>query len=187
MSESDSSVDVVRMNIRRVLATWTPVMMAATVGLGVPVSAPATAATGSFPEEGAYATQGDSTIISDDGELQVSWIASQVFPWEGGIPTRWQVDVIYANTSDNVLYLTCEGWDTSNVRETIFRDGKNIGHVEAEHDLCSDHPDWNANLSPQHRLLLSWAVFHNVPWKGDEVSLQWGDYGTSKPLDPFGH
>ncbi|WP_158973357.1 hypothetical protein [Streptomyces griseus] len=165
-------------------------MIAAALCLGTPpdtTSAAGASAARMFPAAGAYATQGASTIISDDGRLQVSWIGSQVFPWEGGIPTRWQVDVIYHNTSDHVLYLTCKGWDTGKVREYISRGGRNIGHVEAEHDLCSDHPDWNANLSPNHRLVLSWAVFHNVPRIGDQVSLQWGTYGTSKALDPFGH
>lgn len=175
------------MNIRRALAVSTPAMMAATIGLSAPANAPSAIKDISFPKAGAYATQGGSTIISDDGELQVSWIASQVFPWEGGIPTRWQVNVIYHNMSDRVLYLTCKGWDTSKVRENIFRDGENIGFVKAEHDLCSDQPKWNANLSPNHRLFLSWAVFHNVPRVGDEVSLQWGHYGTSEALDPFGH
>lgn len=181
--------DVISMNIRRAVAASTPVLMAAITGLSSPLGNPSNAATSdsSFPQAGAYATQGNSTTISDDGGLQVSWIASQVLPWEGGIPTRWQVNVIYNNTSDQVVYLNCDGWDTGKVRENIFRQGHSIGYVKAEHDLCSDHPDWNANLSPDHRLFLSWAVFHNVPRIGDQVALQWGDYGTSAKLDPFGH
>ncbi|MEH0443666.1 hypothetical protein QA811_08280 [Streptomyces sp. B21-102] len=164
-------------------------MMAAAIGLSTAPTEPSQAATAAitFPEAGAYATQGNSNIISDDGELQVSWIASQVFPWEGGIPTRWQVNVIYNNTSDHVIYLTCQNSDIGKMRENIFRKGRDIGYVKAERDLCSDHPEWNANLSPNHRILMSWAVFHNVPRVGDRVSLQWGDYGISEALDPFGH
>ncbi|MFF9812091.1 hypothetical protein [Streptomyces sp. NPDC014006] len=166
-----------------------PVMMSAAIGLSATPAGPASAATttDSFPEAGAYATQGNSNVISDNGELQVSWIASQVFPWEGGIPTRWQVNVIYNNTSDHIVYLTCKGWDTGKVREEISGPGKNTGYVKAEYDLCTEHPEWNANLSPNHRILMSWAVFHNVPRIGDRVSLHWGDYGTSEKLDPFGH
>lgn len=177
---------VVSMNIRRVLAAGTPVILAAAIGLSAPLNE-ASAVPSSFPQAGAYATQGDSTIIYDDGELQISWIASQVFPWEGGIPTRWQVNVIYYNMSNHVIYQTCEDWDNATVRENIFRNGKSIGYVKAEYDLCSKHPNWNASLSPNHRLLMSWAVFHNVPRLGDQVSLQWSDYGTTKRLDPFGH
>jgi hypothetical protein len=177
------------MNIRRALAASSPVVMVAAIGLSAaPAEQPSVVtAASSFPEAGAYATQGKSNVISDDGEVQVSWIASQVFPWEGGIPTRWQVNVIYNNTSDHVVYLTCQGWDTGKIRENIFRQGKSTGYVKAEHDLCSDHPEWNANLSPNHRIIMSWAVFHNVPRIGDRVSLQWEDYGTSQALDPFGH
>jgi hypothetical protein len=177
---------VVRMNTQRAMAAGTPIAVAAAFGLIAPLDE-SSQPTNAFPKPGAYATQGNSTVISDDGELEVSWIASQVFPWEGGIPTRWQVNVIYYNKSNNVLYLTCKDWDKEGVRENIVRKGKSIGYVKAERDLCSEHPNWNANLSPNHRFVMAWAVFHNVPRLGDRVSLQWDDYGTSKALDPFGH
>ncbi|MFF5370723.1 hypothetical protein [Streptomyces sp. NPDC013187] len=164
-------------------------MMAAAIGLSTAPAGPSQAATAAsaFPEAGAYATQGDSNIISDDGELQVSWIGSQVLPWEDGVPTRWQVNVIYYNMSDHILYLSCQDWGAEKTKENISRQGRDIGQVKAEYNLCSEHPEWEANLSPNHRILMSWAVFHNVPRVGDRVSLQWGDYGTSKALDPFGH
>ncbi|WP_060905370.1 hypothetical protein [Streptomyces scabiei] len=140
---------------------------------------------GPFPEAGRYKTQGGPTTLYDDGDVLVAWDTSRVFKWEGGIPTRWQVNVTYFNRSDESVNLTCGGWDTDQVRETIYREGKSIGYVSAERDLCSENPDWNKDLGP-NETVKSWAIFHNVPWLGDRVELQWGDVGTSQQLNPFG-
>jgi len=95
------------------------------------------------------------------------------------------VNVRYTNESSEIRYFTCNGWqDPAKVKEWFLRDGMEIGYVAADHTLCSDHPDTNFTLAP-HRSFVSWARFHNVPWKGDRIAIEWGEFGKGKYINPY--
>ncbi len=81
--------------------------------------------------------------------------------------------------------------DPSLAKEWFFRDGKEIGHVPATSTSCSERPDANFTLGPGRSFQL-WATFHNVPWHGDGLSLEWSivnrnalPHPRSAFVDPF--
>lgn len=60
----------------------------------------------------------------------------------------------------------------------------NSGTVPAEETYCSRNPDLTFSIEPGGAYY-GWAIFHNVPWEGGVVSLEWGDKGSSAWVDPW--
>jgi hypothetical protein len=58
------------------------------------------------------------------------------------------------------------------------------GTVAAGTITCSQNPDSTVTVPPGGSYT-SAATFHNVPWPGSAVALQWGDVGTSAYVYPF--
>jgi hypothetical protein len=58
------------------------------------------------------------------------------------------------------------------------------GLVSAGSTSCSANPDMQVPLAPGASLTFQ-ATFHNVPWPGSSVAIQWGNAGTSAPVNPF--
>jgi hypothetical protein len=123
-----------------------------------------------------------------DSKFSIYWAWSTVEqPPPGQVPQYFHVNVQFFNESSDILYFTCQGWeDPAKAKEWFFRDGKAIGYVAADHTLCSDHPDTNFSLAPG-RSFVSWARFHNVPWKGDQIAIEWGEYGEGSFVDPYAY
>ena len=138
------------------------------------------------PKPGTYAPSGDG-VVHAERQWSVHWSWSEVEkPGPGQVPQYFHVYVTYRNDSNNILYFTCRGWEDPKLsKEWFLRDGRRIGYVAADATLCSTRPQTNFTLGPG-RSFVSWATFHNVPWKGDRISVQWGNLGSSRYLNPYG-
>lgn len=138
------------------------------------------------PKPGSYVPGRGDPVIYLGADFDISWAWSTVeAPPPGQVPQFFHVNVRYTNSSPNILYFTCSGWeDPTKVKEWFYRNGKVIGYVAADHTLCSDHPDANFTLAPG-RFFVSWARFHNVPWIGDRIAIEWGEFGRGAFLDPY--
>lgn len=60
----------------------------------------------------------------------------------------------------------------------------NTASIAAEETFCSRNPNFTGSIKPG-AAHFNWAIFHNVPWKGGQVSLEWGGYGRSRWVDPW--
>uniref|UniRef100_A0AAU1ZU90 Secreted protein n=1 Tax=Streptomyces sp. NBC_00093 TaxID=2975649 RepID=A0AAU1ZU90_9ACTN len=140
---------------------------------------------GNCPAPGTYAPGGDGVVRVEPGwSLHWSWSEVEKPP-AGQVPQYLHVYVTYRNDSDRVLYFTCRGWEDPELsKEWFLRDGRKIGYVAADATLCSTQPQADFTLGPG-RSFVSWATFHNVPWKGDRISVEWGGLGSSRYLDPY--
>jgi len=58
------------------------------------------------------------------------------------------------------------------------------GSVSASSTTCSQDPGWSAEVPPGGTAEV-YVTFHNVPWPGVAVAIQWGNVGTSAPVFPF--
>jgi hypothetical protein len=120
------------------------------------------------------------------GVFKVVWTESVVQPYSSGVPLYWTAYVTYANFSSSDQNLSCPGdWpDASFVSENMSGGAGDDGTVAAETTTCSQNPDSTVTVPPGGSYTSS-ATFHNVPWPGSAVALQWGDVGTSAYVYPF--
>jgi hypothetical protein len=58
------------------------------------------------------------------------------------------------------------------------------GMVSAGSTSCSEDPGQAVTVQPGHTYIYL-ATFHNVPWPGSAVAIQWGNAGTSASVYPF--
>jgi hypothetical protein len=58
------------------------------------------------------------------------------------------------------------------------------GTVYAGNSYCDEKPGVTLTV-PSRGSFTDWGTFHNVPWPGSEVSLTWGQWGTSPSVYPF--
>jgi hypothetical protein len=133
---------------------------------------------------GWYRNSGPS-IIFEDSRVRITWENSYIYPYPGQSPLYWYAEVIYLNTSSQTWQLTCSGQaDPSLIREHITRGTTYLGYVAAEETFCSRNPNFNVPVGPgaAHH---NWAIFHNVPWPGDKVSLEWAWAGFSAWVNPW--
>ena len=136
-------------------------------------------------QAGTYA--GPDTVISDDySGFKVVWTSSVVQPYSSGVPLYWTAYLTYTNISSSSLTLTCPGdWvDASYVAEQMSGGDGDDGMVSAESTTCTEDPDESVAVAPGGTFT-SFATFHNVPWPGSAVAIEWGDAGTSAPAYPF--
>ena len=130
---------------------------------------------------------GPDALINGDFEgFQVVWTESVVQQYSSGVPLYWTAYVTYTNISSSSQTLGCPGdWpDASFVGENMSGGDGDDGYVAASSTTCSEDPSWTEDVSPGDAVELS-ATFHNVPWPGSAVALQWGDAGTSAYVYPF--
>lgn len=121
---------------------------------------------------------GGSYLIYDDTRLRIMWQNSYVYKYPGNSPLYWYAQVIYSNLSSEPLPLTCAGRTNPSLVKEHMRGTANAGFVAAEETFCSRNPSFTTSLKPGETHY-EWAIFHNVPWKGGEVSLEWMPYGFS--------
>lgn len=128
-------------------------------------------------------------VIYEDSQLNfnVTWQHSVVeTPPPGQVPQWFKVLVAYINHSNSTIHFTCSGvTDPQLDKEWFYRNGKVIGYVPASSTTCSNNPGLTFDLGPGQAIEL-YAVFHNVPWKGDGISINWGTVNPqSNPRSAF--
>ena len=132
-------------------------------------------------------SNGTSALICEDcagSTLQITWQNSYVCKYPGTDPLYWYAQIMYLNTGSKTLNITCDkNPDPSAVRENMSGT-RNSGYVTAEETFCSRNPGRIVSLEPGEALD-NWAIFHNVPWKGGQVSLADDYYGSSTWVDPW--
>jgi hypothetical protein len=128
----------------------------------------------------------DAVITSDENGIQVVWTSSVVQPYSSGVPLYWTAYLTYTNVSSSAVTLACPGnWpQASYVAEVMSGGAGDDGLVSAETTTCSQHPSLTVTVPPGGTYT-AFATFHNVPWPGSNVSIEWGDLGTSTPVNPF--
>jgi hypothetical protein len=86
----------------------------------------------------------------------------------------WRAQVWYTNVGNRPYRVVCQGATNPNrYKEHIRRGGEYLGDVAAETTFCTRRGEgWSKVIQPG-RTLKSWALFHNVPWRGDKVSIEW--------------
>jgi Protein kinase domain len=131
---------------------------------------------------------GPNALISGNyGGFKVVWTESVVQPYSSGVPLYWTAYVTYTNIESSTLSLGCTGdvADLSSVREYISGGaGDTGGFVPADSTTCSENPSWTVDVQPGGTAEAD-VTFHNVPWPGSAVALQWGDVGMSAYVYPF--
>jgi hypothetical protein len=126
-------------------------------------------------------------LIARDGTFELVWASSFIEPPPAGqVPQWWRVSIRYTNLTNADQGITCVGAsDPALSKEWFYRDGKQIGYVPASQTFCSDHPNFVTAIPPHGSRLFS-ARFHNVPWVGDRISIEWAGYNQqTRPRSPF--
>jgi hypothetical protein len=127
------------------------------------------------PRAGLYAPDKDPVIFNDKvNHYRIVWIADYVQPPPRGQEPVWfYVYVLYENYGKSALSFSCQnGAKSDDEKEWFFRDGKDIGYVPAGGGSCTQNPHAHETLEPGH-LLQQFAKFNNVPWKGDQIAIEW--------------
>jgi hypothetical protein len=132
---------------------------------------------------GWYRNSGPS-VIYEDSELTIIWENSYIYPYPGNDPLYWYAEVVYFYNGNQTFNIRCAGEDEFPPVKEHMRGTANAGYVEAEETLCSRNPDFTITLQPGEAFS-NWVIFHNVPWPGSEVSLEWEPYGFSEWVDPW--
>lgn len=149
--------------------------------------APAPAASSLSP--GWYKNSAGQALIYEDTFGKVSWGNSYVYKYPGTSPLYWYVQVVYTNKTSGDLLLYCVDPDPKHIKENM-RGTPNSGIVAAEEWTCSRNPNFSTTIGPGG-FAVTWAIFHNVPWPGGEVSLEWGPFqgtnitGSSPWVNPW--
>lgn len=129
-----------------------------------------------------------AVITPDDGlSVSITWTKTSVQPYSSGIPLAWTAGVTYHNYGSQDTLVECVGnWTSASyVQESMQGGSGDDGSVPASTTTCSQNPGKTWDLPPGASLTL-YATFNNVPWPGSLVSINWGQYGQSKQVYPFG-
>jgi hypothetical protein len=128
---------------------------------------------------------GGMAIIYEDSSTRIAWGNSYVYQYPGADPLYWYAQIIYTNITSPArpLSISCIGVsDPSLVRENM-RGTPNSGMVAAEETFCSRNPNFTGSIGPEG-FFAGWAIFHEVPWTGGEVSLELGPF-VGPWVDPW--
>lgn len=114
--------------------------------------------------------------------FEVTWTSTSVQPYSSGVPLYWTAGMTYKNVGSSTLTLGCPGnWaDASNVRQYMSGGKGNDGMVAADSTTCSENPSWTASVAPGG-IAEVYVTFHNVPWPGVAVAIQWGETQAHPP------
>ena len=165
---------------------------AASLALAVPASAAPRASSTVCQPNGTGCTKGGTyyvySRIYHSASLDVTWTGAKVDNYTSGVPLWWTATVTYHNNGNTILYFSCPGdWTNPGYSKEWLRggSGNTNGYVGASVTTCSANPDFAATLGPGREFTVT-ARFHNVPWPGTSVAIQWGSYGTSPYVRVFG-
>jgi hypothetical protein len=137
------------------------------------------------PSPGWY-ENGDSEVIFQDTSLKITWENSYFYPYPADAPLYWYAQVIYRNVGSQPIDIVCSAGyiDISPPRE-YMRGTANASTVLAQQWFCEhQYLGYAVTLAPGESLT-QWAIFHNVPWPGGEVRLEWPPYGFSPWINPW--
>jgi len=145
------------------------------------------------PLPGLYGPNPDPVIFNDKThDYRIIWAASYVWaPPRGEVPQWFSVYVFYENYGKQTLSFACPaaGTGPGSIKEWFYRDGKNIGYVPASTNSCTHHANQKKTLNPGG-IFQQTAKFHNVPWKGDKIAIEWpqnqNPTATSAFRNPYG-
>ena len=128
----------------------------------------------------------NALLSSNYTGFEVTWTSTSVQPYSSGVPLYWTAGLTYKNVESSTLTLGCPGnWaNASTVREYMSGGEGNDGMVAADSTTCSENPSWTASVAPGG-IAEVYVTFHNVPWPGVAVAIEWGDAGTSAYIYPF--
>lgn len=119
--------------------------------------------------------------------FKVTWLHSEVRkPPRGQVPQWLWVGIGYFNYTNSPQNYTCAGVSNPGLnKEWFYRNGKVIGYVPASETTCSKYPNLTFTVAPGGAYQV-YALFHNVPWRGDMVSIEWGSVNPqAHPRSPF--
>jgi len=131
---------------------------------------------------------GPSILYEDNSGLVILWERSYIYRHPGHDNLYWYAQVRFLNTSSQDVKITCPhplnlSDFKENIRGTQGIPTNALGFVPADETFCSRNPNFTRTLKPGE-FQYDWAIFHNVP-SGGEVSLSWGQYGSSGWLNPW--
>ena len=133
----------------------------------------------------AWYTNNGSAPLYEDSKLKIEWQSSYIYEHPGTDNLYWYAQVTYTNKDNKILKIDCAAPNEfPPVREHITRGGTYLGFVDASETFCSRNPATTIYLEPGETWN-GWAIFHNVPWIGDQVRLQWDPYGPSPWINPW--
>jgi hypothetical protein len=117
--------------------------------------------------------------IYRDNRIWVYWNRAYVLPYRNvsDVPLYWRAQVWYTNVGNQPQRLVCGNSNPRRVKEHIRRGGEYLGYVAADRIFCSVHPNSSTTLSPGETFK-DWSRFHNVPWRGDRVSIEYGVFNS---------
>ncbi len=129
-----------------------------------------------FPAAGWWKVGGtvEKRTIYRSNRIRTVWILAYVYPYRhvSDVPLYWRAHLWITNIGDSPVIIRCSYTDPSTFKEHIRRGGEYIGYVAAERTFCSEHPNYSRRLWPGQTSKESYALFHNVPWRGDKVSIE---------------
>ena len=172
-------------------STTLPVSPSTTLPVSPPTSSSGPVATVCQPDGTGCTKAGtyhdpNALISNNYTGFEVTWTSMSVQPYSSGEPLYWTVGMTYKNVESSTLTLGCPGnWaNASNVGEYMSGGKGNDGMVAAGSTTCSENLSWTATVAPGGTAEV-YATFHNVPWPGVAVAIEWGDAGTSAYIYPF--
>jgi hypothetical protein len=148
---------------------------------------------------GWYSNGSSEPFYKDSDGLSVEWENSYLYQYPKNDPLYWYAQVVYRNTGSKTLTIWCTDPDSTRhddsplltpgaAKEHIRGNAGYMGYVGADETHCSRTPYITVTLKPGDTFY-GWAIFHNVPWgrQGEtgEVSLEWGNKGSSAWVDPW--
>jgi hypothetical protein len=147
------------------------------------------------PKAGDYAPgnnpggEDQNATIHDDPSWHIVWHRAEVLPYDPGhVPEWFKVTIWYFNETQETRPLVCptgNAPEDQRSKEWFLRDGQYLGSVSASSTFCDSNPGYTIQV-PQGGVAEDWAVFHNVPWIGDAISIPWGGWsGQSQYIDPY--
>jgi hypothetical protein len=145
---------------------------------------------GSAPAPGWYSNGTGATLFWDKtagqrtSGLRVAWTNSNLYAQPGTADPYWYAQVAYLNTGNGPVALGCDGDTDTSGQKASMRGTSRAGVVAAEETYCSRHPDGGLTLGPGG-IAYDWAIFRGVPPAGGQVSLAWGEFGSSPWVEPW--
>jgi hypothetical protein len=112
---------------------------------------------------GWYRNSGPGIMVQDSSGGVIGWMNSYIYPYPGDDPLYWYAQVIYLNTGNQTLPITCVGRTDPSLAKEHLRGTPNAGTVAAEDTFCSRNPNFTGSLAPGGAHY-EWAIFHHV-WR----------------------
>jgi len=159
-------------------------------GISIVIASPGRASVCQSDESGC--TQADTypglnaEINGGQNGFKVVWTESAVQANSSGASPSWTAYVQMTNTTPITLDMTCSDRSSQATEDSADVSGGSgdAGTMYAENSYCDENPGAIVVVLPGGSFT-DWATFGSVPGLGSEVSLTWGQWGTSASVSPF--